>query len=108
MLGRFTGFYKAAVDAMAKSNSSIWVDPCHIGRGWSFTKKGPGRRHNHAGSERRYKEMHFDQEYELRWRIGRFSNSFEKRLNRELNTDKNHKPWIISQLLKLFPKLRHS
>jgi hypothetical protein len=52
--------------------------------------------------------MHFDQEYELRWRIGRFSNSFEKRLNRELNTDKNHKPWIISQLLKLFPKLRHS
>jgi hypothetical protein len=101
-----------SIKEIAKNNSTIWVDHYHIGRGWSFTKKGPGRSHNHVGSEIRFKKMHFDQEYEVRRRIGRFSKTFKNRLNRELNTDKNHKPRIISQFLKMFlkmfPKMRRS
>lgn len=107
MLNHAKIMYKSIQDIVTENAAQSWVDPYHIGRGWSFTKKGPGRSHNHVGSERRFKEMHFDQEYQVRWRIGRFSKSFERLLNRELNTDKSHKPWIISQFLKLFPKIRH-
>lgn len=52
----------------------------NIGRGWSFTKKGPGRRHNSTGINRRLRQIKpFELECNERHRIGVYSNEFWKR-----------------------------
>lgn len=44
----------------------------NIGRGFHFTKKGPGRKHNHTGIESQLKVMESKEQHVLRNRLNRW------------------------------------
>lgn len=63
---------------------NMFMSQGNIGRGFSFTKKGPGRTHNNVCTDRRFSDIqNIFYEYDLRVKYGRVSNSFIKRWNKE-------------------------
>lgn len=77
MLRSFLPELGAAVDA---KSASKWLSQGNIGRGFSFTKKGPGRRHNNCMTDLKFRHIKdIREEFKLRIKYGRVSDAFIKR-----------------------------
>lgn len=60
-----------------------FVNHGNIGRGFSFTKRGSGRKHNNTSADKRFIGIpDIRNELYLRYKYGRISNSFMKRFNK--------------------------
>ena len=75
------------------------VDNCN----WSCTKKGPGRRHNSAGAQKRFKGLSFNDEMGERHRLGVYSNDFWKRYDKVARHYRNtpayfHGEYLLSRV----------
>lgn len=83
-----------------------WMNEGNIGRGFSFTKKGPGRKHNHSGSERRFKNINsISSEFDLRIKYGRISRFFIKRWDKHWSASESYSPSIMKRVASKFRNL---
>ncbi len=88
---------QAIAAEMSKGQFNISVG--NVGRGWSYTKKGPGRRHNHTGTEQRLRSLGIHSEVGERWRLVRYTESFWQRYDKPVGS-KN-----VARIFKLSSKI---
>ena len=83
------------------------VDNCN----WSCTKKGPGRRHNSAGAQKRFKGLSFNSELHERHRLGIYSVNFWKKYDKVIRAFKDepsalNKSYLLSKIFsRIFSKV---
>lgn len=80
-------------DVVNLFSSEFHIGSGNINRGWSYTKKGPGRRHNNAGANHRLRQIKpFGAECDERYRTGVYSNEFWARWDRSIKLESSS-PW---------------
>lgn len=84
-----------------------WMNNGSIDRGFSFTKKGPGRKHNNTGTDSRFIHLNINDEFDARVKYGRISDSFIKRWVKYSKTQSvGSKSFVRKMIMKFAEALR--